>query len=73
VRNKLLEARGERSQIDVATALNISQQYLSKIERGQRDPGLKMAFTFSKFYNKPVWELFPDLFPDIKNSADNER
>lgn len=41
MRNTLIEARGNRTQVDVSNDIGISQKYLSKLELGQRTPVLK--------------------------------
>jgi len=62
VRNTLIEARGERTQTDVANAMGISQKYLSKLELGQRTPSLKIAIKIASYYKSSVEMLFPDIF-----------
>lgn len=61
VRQKLIAARGNLTQKEVAINLNISQQQLSSYERGVRNPKIQLAYRLSKYYNMPVEELFPDL------------
>lgn len=62
MRKTLLEARGKKTQVDVANSLGITQKYLSKLELGQRNPSLKVASKISSFYKQPVEVLFPDIF-----------
>lgn len=62
MRNTLIEARGERTQTDVANAMGISQKYLSKLELGQRTPSLKIAIKIASYYKSSVEMLFPDIF-----------
>lgn len=62
MRKRLIEARGDKSQSDAACDLGISQQYLSKIESGERNPGFKVACAISKYYRLSMEELFPDVF-----------
>lgn len=62
MREKLIEARGTKSQLQVAGDIGISQQYLSKIESGERNPGFKLACAMSKYYQTSMEELFPDIF-----------
>lgn len=62
MRKELIAARGEVSQSQVARDIGISQQYLSKIESGERNPGFRIACTISAYYNLPINYLFPDIF-----------
>lgn len=62
MRKELIEARGEVSQSQVAHEIGISQQYLSKIESGERNPGFRIACIISNYYNLPINYLFPDIF-----------
>ncbi len=62
MRSELIKARGEHSQTDVASKIGISQKYLSKLERGQRTPSLKIAVKIAAYYNKSVEQIFPDIF-----------
>lgn len=62
VRTTLIEARGKRTQMDVANEMGISQKYLSKLELGQRTPSLKIAIKIASYYKSSVEVLFPDIF-----------
>ncbi len=62
MRQTLIEARGERTQMNVANEIGISQKYLSKLELGQRTPSLKIAIRIASYYKKSVEYLFPDIF-----------
>lgn len=62
MRNALIEARGARTQMDISSEIGITQKYLSKLERGQRVPSLKIAIKIASYYNKSVESLFPDIF-----------
>lgn len=62
MRNTLVEARGKRTQMDVANEMGISQKYLSKLELGQRTPSLKIAIKIASYYKSSVEVLFPDIF-----------
>ena len=61
-RQRLIDARGSQSQINISTALGISQKYLSKIELGQRTPSAALLAKISHYYKQPVEFLFPDIF-----------
>jgi transcriptional regulator with XRE-family HTH domain len=72
VRSILIELRGNTGQSDVAKELNITQQFLSAIELGTRNPSIKIMKRFAKYYNKTVQELFPDIFYDTTEKCENE-
>lgn len=67
MREKLIEARGKRTQTDVASQMGISQKYLSKLELGQRTPSLKIAIKIASYYKSSVEYLFPDIFLNEKS------
>lgn len=63
MRHELINARGvNRTQVDVANSIGISQKYLSKLELGQRNPSLKVALKLSRYYKIGIETLFPDIF-----------
>lgn len=50
------------TQKEVAEALLISKDSLSRYERGEQDPRLDVAIRLSKYYNVPMESLY-----DIQN------
>jgi len=62
VRNALILARGNRTQSEVSKEIQIDQRYLSKLELGERNPSANVMAKISRCYNKPVEELFQDIF-----------
>lgn len=62
MRRELIQARGNKTQSEVASEIGISQKYLSKLEQGKRNPSMVTAIKISKYYNKPVNQLFVDFF-----------
>ena len=61
---QLIDARGKRTQTDVASAIGISVKHLSKLERSQRNPSLKTAWKLANFYGKSMEELFSDILKE---------
>ncbi|MCY9082367.1 helix-turn-helix domain-containing protein [Bacillus inaquosorum] len=53
------------SQQIVADDLEISRQYLSALETGERNPTVKLMVKMSKYFHVSEKELFPDLFFEI--------
>lgn len=49
-------------QQDAADELGISQQFISLIEQGKRDPSLILAKNMERIYESSMEELFPDIF-----------
>ena len=62
VRKELINARGKKTQMDVASSIGISQKYLSKLELGHRTPSLKVAISIASYYQSSIEKLFPDIF-----------
>lgn len=62
IRQNLITARGEKTQLEVSKNLGISQKYLSKLELGQRTPSANLLARITEYYKKPLEELFPDVF-----------
>lgn len=58
VRAKLIEYRGKRSRQEVAKDLDITPQMLGAIERGDRNPSLKLAKKIADYYGATVDEIF---------------
>lgn len=59
---KLARAKSGFSQIEIISKLkheriNITQPYLSMIEKGKREPNLVLIKTFAKIYNIDVLDL----------------
>jgi putative transcriptional regulator len=59
-RLRLIELRGNRSQEEVASKLNITRQMLSYIETGERTPSLPVARRIAEFYGVSVEIIFFD-------------
>lgn len=54
----LIRLRGEKSRVEVATALGVTPQGLGLIERGERLPRKNLMLKFSAYYKKTIDELF---------------
>lgn len=61
-KNKCKELRGNRSQQEVADFLEITQQAYSRIEKSPTPPKMKTCIKLSKFFDKPIDYIFPDIF-----------
>lgn len=63
-RYTLTKARDSRqlSQKELGDELGTTQQAISLLETGTRNPSLIMAKTLGDFFNIPMEELFPDIF-----------
>lgn len=55
------------SQQIVADDLNISRQYLSALEKGVRNPTVKLMVKMSDYFGVSERTLFPDLYIDKKS------
>lgn len=58
--DKLRELRGDRSQREVAEALNISESAVSMYECGERMPRDEVKLRFARYYNTTVEGIFFD-------------
>lgn len=58
VAQKLMELRGERTQLEVSDAVNISKSALSMYETGNRIPRDEIKKALSSYYHVSVQELF---------------
>lgn len=56
--SKLRELRGERSQEEVATALNVTVNAISQYETGKRIPNDPMKVKIARFFGMSVEDLF---------------
>lgn len=72
-RGALVMARNEvgLSQEQLAEAVGCSQQFVSMIEAGQRNPGLKMARKIADAVHAPVERLFPDIVETFRALLNN--
>lgn len=62
MRNNLINARGEKSQQDVADDIGISQKTLSALERGYRNPSIDLMKKIQNYYQVSMTILFEDIF-----------
>ena len=60
--NKCKELRGKQPQSVVAAFLGISQQQYSNIENSKTPPKMATCIKLSKFFNKPIDYIFPQIF-----------
>ena len=58
IANKLVKLRGNRSQEEVAKAVNISTSALSMYENGSRIPRDEIKIKLAKYYGKSVQYIF---------------
>ncbi len=56
--DKLIELRGERTQEEVAKALNISKSALAMYESGKRVPRDPVKIRIAQFYKKSIPFIF---------------
>lgn len=57
------------TQTQMAKDLGISRQAISKIENGERNPSLDMAYRIAAYYNLSVQEVFPIKNEKMQNSV----
>lgn len=62
LRQALIDARGSRTQTEVAEEMGFNQKYISKIELGVTTPSAKNMAIIANFYKQTIEELFPDIF-----------
>lgn len=55
---RLRELRGDRPQIEVARALNVTAMTISSYERGERIPPDPMKCALANYYGKSVTDIF---------------
>lgn len=70
-RKKLKELREENNlyQKDMAEMLNISLSFYSSIERGKRNPTLKLAKKISDLFDVRIEDIFfENELPDMKHN-----
>lgn len=60
----LIQLRNNRgyTRAELANKLGVSEVYISKIERGERRPSIRLMLAFQEFYGVPLQELFADEF-----------
>lgn len=60
VKNKLKKLREEKeiNQEKLAEILKVSRQTICSLESGKYNPSIILAFKISKFFNKPIEEIF---------------
>jgi putative transcriptional regulator len=68
VKNKLriLRAKKDWSQQDLADRLHVSRQTINAIENGRYDPSLPLAFKFARVFNLSIEQIFQ---PDVEEHA----
>lgn len=66
MRELLIKSRERQklTQGDLASELDTTQQNISFIENGKRNPSLILAKKLEVFFNIPMEELLPDIFLD---------
>ncbi|MBM5707747.1 helix-turn-helix transcriptional regulator [Listeria ivanovii] len=58
MRERLITLRGKRSRQDVSKDLGVTPQMLGAIERGDRNPSLKLANKIANYYKVPIEDIF---------------
>lgn len=70
MKNRLEQLRKERGirQEELATALAVSRQTISSLEKGRYNPSILLAFKLSHYFGLPIEELF--IYEEGKNEKD---
>jgi putative transcriptional regulator len=55
---RVLRARHNLSQADLAEKLGVSRQTVNAIETGRYDPSLPLAFKLAAVFNAPIEQIF---------------
>jgi putative transcriptional regulator len=68
---RILRARREWSQADLATRLRVSRQTVNAIETGKYDPSLPLAFRIAELFQQPIEAIFApeSVEPERKRSS----
>lgn len=61
IASRLLQARGERTQEEVARAVGVSRASICQYEQGIRVPSDTVKLALAHYYGKTVQELFFDI------------
>lgn len=63
MRNNLFSMRSENkmSLTQLSEVCEVSRSHLSKIENGNRDPTVPVAYRICRALNKNIYEVFPDI------------
>ena len=61
---RVLRARTDLSQAELAEKLGVSRQTVNAIETGRYDPSLPLAFTIAALFGQPIEAIFS---PDTAN------
>ena len=58
--NRLEEIRKQRqvTQEELATALEVSRQTISSLEKGRYNPSIILAFKIARYFNMSIEEIF---------------
>lgn len=58
IANRLISLRGDKTQVDVAKALGISQSTYAMYETGKRIPTDEIKIKIATYYNTTVQDIF---------------
>lgn len=64
MREVLIEKRQQKelTQLEVAEKIGVSEVFVRKIEKGDRNPGVETMLKFESLYSTSMRLLFPDIF-----------
>ena len=65
IRIKLIQARGKRTQSEIASLCGVEQQTYSHWERGRSSPSIRKMILLEKVLNTPKEMLFFDIFNSL--------
>ena len=55
---RVLRARHDLSQAELASKLEVSRQTINAIEAGRYDPSLSLAFKIAALFGRPIEKIF---------------
>lgn len=64
---KVMRAKKELTQAELANAVGVSRQTINAIEVGRYDPSLALAFTLADYFDCRIEDLF---HPDSETTSD---